>query len=243
MADLPDLDTTTISFVAYYNIIEQEGDDQWEADQVLSAPGIESYTLYDNGVEGEFTIVTGRTVGFRAKNDGWIITYMDRTQNYADTGEPRGYQDLANNYVDDTGPGYFHQHSLERAINQMRAQSDGSSNHNYSHNKTGLYNYEYSDAQGVTGMSVWSEQTSSYTITGTSTVYRGVVYAANASRYEGRGGFSWNNGAWDNGEHNTGAADMANVGGTDVATEYEMYVRDRYNSSYGAHGGVVLVWG
>lgn len=242
MAELPDLDTSSISFIAYYNIIDQEGDDQWEADQVLTAPGIVDYTLYDNGVEGTYQIVTGREVTFRAKNDGWIIAYMDRTQVYSDDGSPRGYQDLINDYTDNDGPGYLDRNSLERAVNDMRQESDGSSTHNYDYSKTGLYNYEYTAAQGTTGLAAWSGGTFSYTITGSTTTYRGVVYAANASRYEGRGNFDWNNGAWDNGEYNTGANDMSVVGGTDVATEFEMSITDKYNNDYGAHGGVVIVW-
>jgi len=110
MSDLPDLDTSQISFLAYFNAIDQGGVQAIDPEEVTSAAGVQSTTLYDNGVEGTidmtphsngFDNVYGTVdTYFRVKSDGWIVAYLPR-------GEQFGQEvDTDHDKDETTSPGY-----------------------------------------------------------------------------------------------------------------------------------------
>lgn len=95
MATLPDLNEEDIFAITYYNVIDNEHftESGWDPETVTSSGEVVSYTSYDNGVEGEVTgpinsILNGydgeetRTFTFRAKDDGWVMVYNERMDDY-----------------------------------------------------------------------------------------------------------------------------------------------------------------
>lgn len=98
MTNLPDLDTSNVSYLAYWNAIEQGGIGSISPEEVVSQEGVTEYTLYDNGVVGKFdlSVVANAKTGdtdmtqtngipsatFRVKSDGWFTVYVDDTENF-----------------------------------------------------------------------------------------------------------------------------------------------------------------
>jgi len=85
MAQLPDLNTSSLGFVAYYNVLDNTTLTSVDPTATISSNAVKNYTQYDNGIEGETDSRRrgdGREVKFRVKTDGWILLYLDRTYNY-----------------------------------------------------------------------------------------------------------------------------------------------------------------
>lgn len=151
MATLPDLDTSTTSFVAYWNALNH-GVNDINPDDVLTDNNVQSYTLYDNGVIVQYAGANGRTFPVRVKEDGWFVAYIDRTEE-ANTGQndspPRGPWDVINGWTSYNSTGSITQNALERAINDLQASLGNSDNITYSTADVSLYNYEYTSATTV----------------------------------------------------------------------------------------------
>lgn len=159
MATLPDVDTSDVSFLAYWNILEDGGlgRDSIDPDECLDDNGITEYTLYDNGFEADYNADNHREITVRVKTDGWFVAYMDRRSTFATNVE---------DYEDIEGPwnigGAFPEaygvdgNILERAIDSLRDQIslDDVESVDYSSSDVGLYNYEVEDATTFTLMTV-----------------------------------------------------------------------------------------
>lgn len=160
MADLPDIDTTTVGFIAYWNAKTQGGLSSLDPSEVLSHTRVQSYTLYDNGVEGTFTTTVNREVTFRVKDDGWFVAYMDRRNEYVTATTTRsdveGYWDIAHQWTYTAGnarEGDITSNTLEMAIAGLKNELSNSSGVTYSTADVGLYNYEYSTSTTATLLS------------------------------------------------------------------------------------------
>lgn len=155
MANLPDLDTGSIGMIAYWNAIDQGGASGISPDEVLSDGSIPSYTIYDNGVEGQYNLTTGRQATFRVKNDGWMVVYLDRTEKYAvnrsNVADCRGPWDVANAWT--SGTSEIEQSTLERAINSLQANLSNSGSITYNTTDVGLYDYAHPNVSTVTVLS------------------------------------------------------------------------------------------
>lgn len=152
MADLPDLDTTAISFVAFWNAIDQGGVDAIDPEDCLSDGAIQEYTLYDNGWEGEYTLPgTGNDATVRVKSDGWFVAYLDRTEVYTQTvGDPSNIPGPWDVLFDWTNPSStvsdLENNTLERSINALAQELDNWDDILYVDSDVGLYDYWVSDA-------------------------------------------------------------------------------------------------
>jgi hypothetical protein len=92
VSDLPDIETGQVSFIAYFNAIDQGGVQSIDPEEVTSDAGIESATLYDNGVDGTYDLThvsSGFTndngpveCQFRVKSDGWMVAYLDQSEEF-----------------------------------------------------------------------------------------------------------------------------------------------------------------
>lgn len=97
MATLPDLPISEIGIMGFWNSTANGHDYSNENFAgFLQNDLIESYTLYDNGVEGKirwgerarfysnsYRDVTPKEYGFRFKADGWFIVWVPRTQDFS----------------------------------------------------------------------------------------------------------------------------------------------------------------
>lgn len=159
MADLPDLDTSEVSFIAYWNAIDQGGVSNIDPSEATSATN--SYTLYDNGFEGEIDVHSYRSGKCRVKEDGWIIVWIDRTETFdqyrnvqAGDDYPAGPWDFLGDITATSDPmDVGAQNSLERTVNNLRTELSNSGNMAYSSSDVGLYNYQHTGATTVTALS------------------------------------------------------------------------------------------
>lgn len=85
---LPDIETDDISFIAYWNALDN-GFDEWyedELDFMDAEDAFDSYERYVNGLDGmaslDFDAGQPRTIYLRVKADGWVVAWMDTTENY-----------------------------------------------------------------------------------------------------------------------------------------------------------------
>lgn len=154
MSDLPDLNTDSIGYIAYWNALENGNVGEFDPSEVVNSDNVNSYQAFDNGVHiTSYTSVTGREISCRAKTDGWIIAYMDRTNDFAVTTSQdnvRGYIDIVNDwtsYQSFGGPG---NHTLERAIYDLASQASNFGSMTYNASDVSLFNYEYPNATGTT---------------------------------------------------------------------------------------------
>lgn len=257
MSDLPDLSTTQIGYVAYWNAIDQGGVGSIDVSDILSHGNIIDYTLYDNGVTGTFDGPIGRTVNFRAKDDGWMVVYFDRTNDFSTRqGSPvRGYWDIALDWTEAeyANAATFTHNSLSDVINQLRGEFSNSSNMTFNHGDVGLYNYEYSSASATTGMSHCVDRNTSedaqhgviYTADTTTHYYAAIGYGDDSGAGSATVSFEGIDIALQNGEY--GAIDVQARGlAPNADTEYQMrvYSDSMANSSYQgwAHGVVLTMW-
>ena len=159
MSDLPDIDTDDVSFIAFYNAIEQGGASEIEPEQVLDQ--LESYTTYDNGFEGTYEI--GRStypqvLTVRMKTDGWVVAYLDREENYNQNIQPG----VENAELLVRGPwnvidwlnksASLEENTLAKTINSLCDNLDNSDEITFFYEDVGLYNYAYENAEAVTVM-------------------------------------------------------------------------------------------
>lgn len=84
MATLPDLDTSDIGYVAYWNAIEQGTLTELDPTSAAVTDNLEVYDEYENGVQGITILgVSGkknRDAYLRVKDDGWIVCWIDRSE-------------------------------------------------------------------------------------------------------------------------------------------------------------------
>lgn len=254
MADLPDLTTGDIGFCAYWNAIDQGEVGSVDPEEALSDGRIEEYTLYDNGWEAEsYNSVTGRDIKVRAKTDGWFVAYMDRTEEFeSNVGSPsdaRGPWDLGNDWTDWNNNSDFVENTLADAINSVASELENWDSISFDYSDVGLYNFEYSDSAGITGMSTqeqdyegFPDNTSGFVYTDGTTI----DWAACAGSTNGSSGTTveFEGSEVADGGSSHGALDILDAGLIeDEGTEYQMTISgDEFEDTAYAHGDVLLIW-
>lgn len=177
MTELPDIDTADVSFIGYYNVIDQGGVSTIDPETALTADRIVEYTLYDNGWEADFEFRNKRLATARMKSDGWVAVYFDRTENLSgttsedgdqflrnerDRGEYQGPFDIINNWnawdsydtgsgteVDRTYPNVeFDYSEMHAAIADIVDNLDSTVDFDYE--DVGIYNYQHEAASATT---------------------------------------------------------------------------------------------
>jgi len=164
MSEFPDIDTSQVGFIGYWNAIDQGGLSSVSPSEVTSARGIVSTESYDNGVQGDYEFRNGRVGRYRVKTDGWFVVWMDRTHDSPDGAGSNldddhdlvywnGILDASHGDYNSVGNGAdpdLQQNSLAYSIYELWNELSNSSGVNWSYGDVGLYNYEYSGSQATT---------------------------------------------------------------------------------------------
>jgi hypothetical protein len=174
MSTLPDIQTDETGLCAFWNAINQSTEDSIDPSEVTSDSDIASYTLYDNGIEGEYNMANpgGYNCHFRVKTDGWIVTYFDDEGDDklgAATPDVHGQFDIVHNWANG-GQWSYPEHELERIINSLASElSNWATIQNYYNSAdVGLHSFDYQAATGVTILTEYDgDNTSSGEDTGT----------------------------------------------------------------------------
>lgn len=182
MSTLPDITTSGVGYIAYWNAINDGGVGSITASDALTDGNIQSYTLYDNGFTAQYTTPNvGRTITVRVKQDGWFVAYMDRTNQFVQNAstKPNGYYDLVDNWTDNSNEvNAFPINSLERSINSLQSNLSNSGSITYNSSDVGLYNYQYSSATTSTMFGTHRSTTVNFTSGLIYTSGTTVLYAA-----------------------------------------------------------------
>lgn len=166
MAELDDLDTSSIGFLAFWNIEDDGGigSSDWTVDEVTTDGNIVSTTTYDNGIEGEYNFPNG-THYFRVKSDGWFIAWTDDSGSLIDTDHqgspPNGEFDALNNWAEQNSvSNQGDQNSCAWAINNLWREIGNSGLVSWAYADVGFYNYNYGP-DGATTTTILSQGGSS----------------------------------------------------------------------------------
>lgn len=169
MSDLPDINTSNVGFLAFWNALDDGQVSDIDPDEVTNSGRVSNAVFYDNGLTFDYQIPLqnqDRTVSGRCKEDGWLVIYMDRTLeidrnvNYTNT-LPQGPYDLMDNWQQvDTRDNQDEPNSsvitnnLARGINHLQGQFSNSANISFNYSDVGLYNYNHTGATTTTCFSV-----------------------------------------------------------------------------------------
>jgi len=157
MADLPDIDTTEVSFIAYWNAIDDGGVGSIDPVETQNDPNVVSSTIYDNGIEGVYDLSPllsnkTREVNFRVKNDGWMVVYSGTGETFGknlDASQLDGPWDIISDWTTPNGT-TISANTFERAINNLQSNLSNSGSIFYQTSDVGLYNYEYPSSTAAT---------------------------------------------------------------------------------------------
>jgi hypothetical protein len=166
MADLPDIDTSTVSFLSYWNAIEHGGADStnWDPSEVASYGGVQTTTGYDNGIEGDVSLAGNNRVSrFRAKEDGWLVVWLDTTAEVGNNlgSRPSGPWDITSDwdqavgYNVDANPATINNDALSKTLYGLFGATDVSGNVNvsFSYGDVGYYDYSHPGATNISLLS------------------------------------------------------------------------------------------
>jgi len=166
MADMPDLDTTNVSFTAYYNVIDNTSVDSINPETAISGSKVVSSTVYDNGVVleylnqfSEFPVqVTRRDKStVRIKTDGWVVvTVQTGTEGIYDWNNVEtidGEQNMFRGFYQKVSDfGTLSNYAGRKIISDIVSYLDNSSTieQEYNGSDVGLWNYNSTSATNTT---------------------------------------------------------------------------------------------
>lgn len=207
MAVLPDLDTTNVGVLCYWNATNH-GVSEIDPMDVIDYNDVHSYTQYDNGVEGELNIqrvdyvdndsgVNQVIFNFRVKSDGWILVWTGNENQFGKNWKANGTENYqgwfdvvhnwANHYtesVDDTSyhygtaPSSFPTTTLSVEISNLKDKLSNSGSITFNHSDVGYYCYEYPNANRM-AMAFENKDTD----TGGTTIEGGISYTSDTTRH------------------------------------------------------------
>lgn len=153
MSELAALDTAQISFIAYWNVIEDGGMDPADFDPRDTIEAMETHEVFDNGVDGTIGLtyrrVSTRFTNCRVKDDGWIIVWLDRSK-FEERDDKHGVHDVLNDWSHNRTNIQPRRHSLARAIRHLYMAIPDWRDYNFDYSDVRLFNYEHPDATVLT---------------------------------------------------------------------------------------------
>lgn len=254
MADLPDINTADVGIIAFWNAEDHKT--AGIVDPTDCTGVFTNYSVYDNGLDGNISLGSGRLFNCRVKNDGWCVAWIDRTNTFwyptkaaADFGESgyKGYYDILWDW-------FLHQNNISGSlttlsyiISLLEAALETSGNFTFSSGDVGHYCYEFTNASVLTVAdnkhfyTGFQDKTGYIQYTLGTTLHYAAVVASNGS---GTGvQFAGNTislgGTYPAVTH--GVADIiAENWMPSPLTDYPLYI---YQSHHGVHGSVLIIWG
>jgi len=145
---LPDLDKSNVGFIAFWNALDNGAGS-------IDPTDVESYLdtseAFSNGVQGEKKISfsekpDSRTVRCRAKNDGWLIAWLDRTRQFNQEQNSKGPFDIIDDWTNRSSNTAFPSNKLEDVVNGMYNALSNSGTANYNTSDVSLFQYTNEDA-------------------------------------------------------------------------------------------------
>lgn len=154
MAQLPDIDTTNVSFLAYWNATNH-GVDNIAPSDVTNDSSVATVEVYGNGLQGDYTLPDGNVARYRVKEDGWFVVWMDRSEAFTTESTSLdesvyGPWSMVSAWEDDYSPPSGSPLELDKAIESLQSQLSNSGSITLDYSDIGLYNYEYNTSTALT---------------------------------------------------------------------------------------------
>lgn len=254
MAELPDLDTTQIGYLAYWNVFDDGGATDFDPENALSDPRINQSTLFDNGFDAEYTAPNGRDPIFvRVKSDGWFVAWLNRdeafTENTSDSNRNTatiGHYDIIHNWPARNGLSNLEANTLARSIQNLQAELDVTPAFDFA--DVGLFNFAFDTADASTMLGsqdsgISGRNTYGFVYTAATTP----LYAAITAETDGNAETFWNNNI-DTGDvtisFGTGSIGSRDILGDipDAEFEYNMHLETDTGTANQAQGAIVVIW-
>lgn len=173
MATLPDLPTSRVGVVAYYNLSDN-GSISYDLQNLTELGSVGSYQQYDNGVIGtyeiDFSLRSSRFLNFRAKTDGWVVVWIDDEESFygfadANNSYNRNIIDFFGDWPGDGINSLGNYHCID-VVGDLATAADSSLN--FSNEDVSIYSYSYPDSTNIVtfgSSDAGGDKTFSYTST------------------------------------------------------------------------------
>lgn len=160
MTNLPDIDTADVGIIAFWNAEDHKT--AGVVDPTDCTGVFTNYSVYDNGLDGNISLGSGRLFNCRVKNDGWCVAWIDRTNTFgypnkpsSDFGESgyKGYYDILWGWF----PGGNISSTLTTLsyiLSLLEAALETSGNFTFAATDVGHYCYEFASANVMTLLDV-----------------------------------------------------------------------------------------
>lgn len=155
---LPELDTSQISWIGYWNFLDNGGT---SIDPLEAASAMNSYEEYTNGIQGVVTLGYNQVspnpqIGARVKDDGWIVAWMDRKTNEVNDAPAGTDVRGVHQYIYDWSSGGGNKdidsnNALAQVIDNLKSSLSNGSAASVNYGDVGVYNYM---AEGATTMTL-----------------------------------------------------------------------------------------
>ena len=257
MANFPDLVTTDIGIIAFWNALDHWVGPGANTIDPTNCVGIfDSYSVYDNGIEGYKALGSGRYFHARVKSDGWMVAWIDRTDTFAypdkaisefGEGANKGYYDILWNWFTKNVTISNTQTTLSYLISLLYNALSNSGDFSYADADVGHYCYEYPDTSVLTLMDLKATGNTSKTgnvkyTSGTTLYYAAVTGYAVATNIDSRIRFAGHDIAAVGLGTNCGVADIKAEGWMpNPLTDYPLNCFGRTGTCY-VHGSILILW-
>lgn len=257
MANLPDINTANVGIIAFWNAEDHKT--AGVVDPTDCTGVFTNYSVYDNGLDGDISLGSGRLFNCRVKNDGWCVAWIDRTNTFfypnklvSDFGESgyKGYYDILWDWISYNAGISATLTTLSYILSLLEAALETSGDFTFAAGDVGHYCYEFTSANVMTLLSVFvngAAQTGNVQhTTGTSIYYAAVT----AAEYQYHGGAPL---AYFAGNHIIDSVPMnfARYGTADIKaenwmpnplTDYALYIYNPDLSGDFGLGSILILW-
>jgi len=161
MANLPDINTANVGLIAFWNAEDHKT--AGVVDPTDCTGVFTNYSVYDNGIDGDISLGSGRLFNCRVKNDGWCVAWIDRTNTFGwpnkaagDFGETaaKGYYDVLWDWVAHSASISSTLTTLSYIISLFEAALETSGDFTFSAGDVGHYCYEHTNANVLTMLDI-----------------------------------------------------------------------------------------
>jgi hypothetical protein len=248
MANLPDINIADVGIIAFWNAEDHKT--AGVVDPTDCTGVFTNYLVYDNGLDGDISLGSGRLFNCRVKNDGWCVAWIDRTNTFgypnkpsSDFGESgyKGYYDILWNWLSYFSPISSTLTTLSYIISLFELALETSGDFTFVSSNVGHYCYEYTDASVLTLLGLLASVpaeigTVQYTM-GTTLYYASVTAAKSVFGGAPQDVIKFENNILVSGlpAYYATADVLAENWMPDALTDYDLWV-------YAANGSLLILW-
>lgn len=186
---LPDLSTSNISWLGYWNFLDNGGS---SIDPLEVASALNSYDEYSNGIEGVyeytgFSNTENKLLNVRVKDDGWFVVWLPTGSDEAQPAarfsplEVSGEYDIVDDWTNWNSMPDLNSTMHSIVIQNLYGNLSNSGEATFNHGDVGHHHYQHPDATTFTMLSLQSSNANTshtFTTSANITIYWAWALAA-----------------------------------------------------------------